>query len=168
VRKLSFKVLLLIGVPLIVFAHRVDLFPNLEGNKLEIWGYFSDGTPAQGADVKIYSSNGSLIFEGKTDKEGHLIWQIPKGISKIKIVLYAGLGHKAETTVVINKNETALNGKTATTNTETKPASSTHEVANIGKPKEHIPWFKAFCGVGWILGIFGLWNFFTTWRSKKS
>ena len=166
-RKLIFKSFLLIGTPFIVFAHRVDLFPNLEGNKLEIWGYFSDGTPAKGADIKIYSSNGSLIFEGKTDKEGHLIWQVPKGVSKIKVVLYAGLGHKAETTLVINQKQTTANGgATAQQGQNTAPA--TNEISSGGKPKESTPWFKAFCGVGWILGIFGLWNFFTTWRSKKS
>ncbi len=158
--KLSFAVLL----PFLLFAHRVDIFTDIQNGQLEVWGYFSDGTPAKNADVKVYNSQGKLLFEGKTNNEGQLVWKLPQGVKRLKVVLYAGLGHKAETTLTVKNNiePNQGEGKTTTRQMESSKSENPKPVAvHTLNPqsREHIPWGKTFCGIGWILGIFGIWNF---------
>ena len=79
-----------------LYAHRVDIFPYIEGNKLVVECYFSDGTPAKNCKVEIYKGK-EKILEGKTDNEGIASFPIDKIKGEVKIVLIAGMGHRAET-----------------------------------------------------------------------
>ena len=167
--KLSFAVLL----PFLLFAHRVDIFTDIQNGQLEVWGYFSDGTPAKNADVKVYNSQGKLLFEGKTNKEGQLTWKLPQGVKSLKIVLYAGLGHKAEATLTVKNNIEPNQGESKTTSQQMGNSKSENPkpvTVHTLNPQsmEHTPWKKAFCGIGWILGIFGIWNFLYFRKKTKT
>ena len=164
--------------PLIVFAHRVDVYAEYYGGKIDVFGYFPDGTPAKNADVKLYSPDGKLLFEGKTDKSGRIEIPPPKGVKEVKIVLYAGLGHKAETILVLPNNQTTtgkLNNQT-TQSGEDKTnlqGEKTHNQPRKGenppppKLKPAFTWREVFCGFGWIFGIFGLLTFVKCRKTKS-
>jgi len=214
------------------FAHRVSIFVNQEGNKVIGYAYFADGSPAKHSKVEVYGGNGLLIFKGKTDKNGLFEFQVPQGVSELKVVLYAGLGHKAVQTLKVsagtqpaelsnsqnstpaaqNRSETprgqnfeieipagvetvVITVKTRggdeekiilrvspnTTNTagekaETKfPNQKTNKTTEkeLQKIKKEIaketafPWQSIFCGIGWILGIFGILSFIYGGRTRK-
>ena len=164
--------------PLIVFAHRVDVYAEYYNGTIDIFGYFSDGTPAKGADVKLYSPEGKLLFEGKTDQNGRIEIPPPKGVKEVKIVLYGGLGHKAETTLVLPNNQTAKSGasNTSTQSEEKTTNLQGEEIHNQPQKGENPPppklkpaytWREIFCGFGWIFGIFGLLAFVKCRKTKS-
>jgi len=156
------RLLLLTLFPLIVFAHRVDVYAEYYDGKIDIFGYFPDGTPARHADVKLYAPDGKLLFEGKTDQNGRIEIPPPKGVNEVKIVLYAGLGHKAETTLSLNSSsnpqEEGQNSQPAEANNRTATGKEENPPPPHLKPA--FTWREVFCGFGWILGIFGLLAFF--------
>ncbi len=215
------------------FAHKVSIFLDKEGGTVDVYGYFSDGTPAKNSPVEVYdASSGKLLLKGKTDENGLFEFQIPKGVSELKVALYAGLGHKAVQTLKVSagaqppepsesENLTAVQNKTPTlrgqnfeveipagveavvltvktrgggeekitlrvspnaTNTSgvktqsqpPKPHSNkTAEEEELQKIRKEVaketafPWQKVFCGIGWILGIFGILSFIYGGRTRK-
>ena len=153
------RFLLLVAFPLVIFAHRVDLYAEFNNGTLEVFGYFPDGTPAKGADVKVFTPDGELIYEGKTDQGGWLKIPLTRKVERVKVVLYACLGHKAQTTVVINPS--AANGANQIKNTQSEPPRENFQ--------SHPPfgWKEIFCGLGWIFGIFGILNFFYGFKRGK-
>jgi len=162
------KFLILLLLPLLVYAHRVDVYAEYYNGKIDIFGYFSDGTPAKHADVKLYSPNGKLLFEGKTDQNGRLEVPPPKGVKEVKIVLYAGLGHKAETVLSLS-NQTAQETASEVQTSKTERSNQTQRGENPPKPhlKPAFTWKEIFCGFGWILGIFGLIGFLKCRKSNS-
>ena len=173
------RLLLLTLFPLLVFAHRVDVYAEYYGGKIDVFGYFPDGTPAKHADVKLYSPDGKLLFEGKTDQSGRIEIPPPKGVSKVKIVLYAGLGHKAETTLALPNNQTTkseINNQTTQSeegNNNLQVEKNNNNPQNGENPpppklKPAFTWREVFCGFGWILGIFGLLAFLKCRKPKSS
>jgi len=217
----------LLGLSSLSFAHKVSIFLDKEGNKVAVYGYFSDGTPAKKSEVEVYDANsGKLLIKGRTDEEGLFNFQIPKGVSKLRVVLYAGLGHKAVQTITVSQPQAAKGGETAAANEnataktlsggnyeiqipsgvesitlvvksangqteriilrvskgkipaeggqvnkrvnkQSNPQNEnrTSEKAELQKIKRVVsketsfPWMKVFCGIGWILGIFGILSF---------
>jgi len=159
------RVLLLFIFSLFVYAHRVDVYAEYYNGKIDVFGYFSDGTPTKNADVKIFSPDGKLLFEGKTDKSGRIEINPPKGVNQIKIVLYAGLGHKAETTLILKNPEV----QSSQSRSEVVK-NGTSKTENPPKPrlKESFTWRDIFCGFGWILGLFGILGFFKCRRKWEN
>ncbi|MCD6407612.1 hypothetical protein J7L87_01000 [bacterium] len=87
-----------------LYAHRVDIFPYIEGNKLMVECYFSDGTPAKNCKVEIYKGKEKILV-GKTDNEGIASFPIDKIKGEVKIVLVAGMGHRAKTIYRMEEEE---------------------------------------------------------------
>ncbi len=109
-------------------AHRINIFATYENGILQGEVFFNDGKPARSAKVEIITPY--RTFSTKTDTEGRFSISLPQGFPELKIVAYAGMGHRAETIV-----------KSA----GPSPPS----------PKP-VPWQDIFCGLGYIVGIFGL------------
>lgn len=84
-------VILLFSGP--ALAHKVSLFAYAEGGKIYTESYFSDGKAVAGGKVMVYDSQNQLLFEGVTDKDGVLSFDIPK-VDDLNIVLNATMGHK--------------------------------------------------------------------------
>ena len=93
---------ILIGfLPSVVLAHRVNIFAEVDAGVVNINCYYSKGEKVHDGKIKILEArNGSLIYKGTTDKNGFLSFTIPeivvKDNSDIKIILDAGMGHRAE------------------------------------------------------------------------
>jgi nickel transport protein len=83
-------------------AHKVNLFAYVEGDKVVVEGYFSAKSKAQDCVVEVYDEIGKKIHEGKTDQNGvysFKLAELPPFTGALKIVLEAGMGHKAEYTL---------------------------------------------------------------------
>lgn len=79
-------------------AHKVNLFANVEGDRISVEGYFNDGKRAQNSNVTVFGPDGAKLVEGKTDDNGMFSFVIPQR-TDLRISLYAGMGHRAEYTV---------------------------------------------------------------------
>jgi nickel transport protein len=77
------------------YAHKVNMFAYVEGNKVMMEGYFSDGNKPMNCDVTVTDSNGKMLLKGLTDKEGKFSFNIPE-ITDLHVVLNAGMGHRAQ------------------------------------------------------------------------
>jgi nickel transport protein len=93
-------VLLLVSSP--VFAHKVNMFAYVEGNKVMMEGYFADGNKPMNCEVIVTNPDKKVLVKGLTDNEGKFSFDIPE-ITDLKIALIAGMGHRAE--YVISRSE---------------------------------------------------------------
>jgi nickel transport protein len=118
-----FFLLLLMLTTVPAYAHKVNMFAYVEGNKVMMEGYFSDGNKPMNCEVTVTNPNGKMLLKGLTDKEGKFSFNIPE-ITDLHVVLNAGMGHRAQ--YVISRAE--LTG--AQPNTGGDQASST------SKPEE--------------------------------
>ncbi len=84
------------------WAHKVNVFAYVEGDKVVVEGYFSGNIKAQNSAVEVLDSDGKKILEGKTDDKGIYSFKLadlPPLKGDIKIVLEAGMGHRADFTL---------------------------------------------------------------------
>jgi len=84
------------------WAHKVNLFAYVEGDKVFVEGYFSKSRKAMDCPVVVYDAQGRKIHEGRTDKEGKYAFksaELPPHDGDLKVVLIAGQGHQAEYTL---------------------------------------------------------------------
>jgi nickel transport protein len=101
--QISLIILLLASILVISFnlralAHKVIIFAWAEGNSVFTESKFSGGKKATGAQVLVFDREGKQLLEGKTDHNGEFSFKIPK-LTDLRIVLDAGMGHKAEWTI---------------------------------------------------------------------
>lgn len=83
-------------------AHKVNVFAYVEGKRLVVEGYFSGNVKAQDCLVQVLDATGKKIHEGKTDQKGIYslkLADLPPFSGGLRIVLEAGMGHKAEYTL---------------------------------------------------------------------
>ena len=79
-------------------AHRATVFAWVEGDTVHVIGKFSGGRKSKNALIEVYDAKGNLLHTGNTDSEGKMVFKAPEK-SDLKIVLRAGMGHRAEWTV---------------------------------------------------------------------
>jgi len=96
-KKRAYVFMVLLGISL-VHAHRVNIFTQTQGDKIVCQCFYNDGKPVHDQGIQVRTSNGTVIAEGKTDDEGMYSFA-PSVREDLKIVLNAGMGHTAETTV---------------------------------------------------------------------
>jgi nickel transport protein len=83
-------------------AHKVNVFAYVEGDKVVVQGYFSGNAKAMDCPVEVYDEGGKKVHEGKTDRKGEYSFKLadlPAFSGSLRIVLEAGMGHKAECTL---------------------------------------------------------------------
>ncbi len=83
-------------------AHKVNVFAYVEGDRVVVEGYFGGNVKAQDCPVEVFDQGGQKIHEGKTDKKGIYSFKLadlPAFSGSLKVVLVAGMGHKAEYTL---------------------------------------------------------------------
>jgi len=160
--------LLLMAVLLLLpargFAHKISAFVDVEGNTVELSSYFSDGTPVKKGEVKVYNSEGRLVFQGKTDENGEIHFKLKKP-GKYRAVVIAELGHRTEATFSIGKEEkerkeipekgscVSSQELRQVVREELKPIRE--ELLKIEEENARISFKDVIGGIGWILGIFG-------------
>ena len=80
------------------WGHKVNVFAYVQGDKVVVEGYFSGNVKAQDSSVEVFDSDGKKILQGKTDTNGMYFFRLadlPSITGAMKIVLDAGMGHKA-------------------------------------------------------------------------
>lgn len=83
-------------------AHKVNVFAYVEGDTVVVEGYFSGNAKAMDCPVEVFDAGGKKVHEGKTDRKGGYSFRLadlPAFSGGLRIVLEAGMGHKAECTL---------------------------------------------------------------------
>jgi nickel transport protein len=79
-------------------AHRVSVFAWVQGDTVHVESKFSGGKKVKGGRIVVTDSSGVELITGKTDNSGEFSFKIPRQ-TDLKIILEAGMGHRAEWTV---------------------------------------------------------------------
>jgi nickel transport protein len=79
-------------------AHNVIVFAWVEGDTVHVESKFSGGRRPVAAPVEVYDTRGNLLLRGVTDEKGEFSFTVPKK-TEMKVVLLAGMGHKAVWTI---------------------------------------------------------------------
>lgn len=91
-----FTFLIIIMMDVSVFAHKVNIFAYVEGDKVYTESYFNDGKKCIDSKIELFDNQGNKLLEGLTDKEGEFSFEVPSEDGDLKIVLTASMGHRAE------------------------------------------------------------------------
>lgn len=117
--------LILFIMPNNVYAHKVYIFAWTEGDMIHSES-FSGDKKVKGGLIKVYDISGNLLLEGKTNTDGIFSFKDPQK-SDLKIVLEAGMGHRAE--YVFEKEEVE---QTSDMRSPVKPGESDIPTTPIG------------------------------------
>jgi len=119
-------VILGLAVSAIAEAHKVNMFAYVDGDRVFIEGYFSDGNKARNSEVAVYNEAGDKVLTGVTGEDGAYSFKIPaKGA--LRITLNAGMGHKTDYTVSADelagetKLDTSTVGDASPTDSQPRP-----------------------------------------------
>jgi nickel transport protein len=85
-------------------AHRVNLFAWVEGDTVYVESKFSGGKKVKEGKIIVTDAHGVELLTGSTDEQGEFSFKIPKK-TDLKIILLAGMGHKAEWTISVDEIE---------------------------------------------------------------
>ncbi len=123
--------ILVISNNLPALAHKVIIFAWVEGDTIFTESKFSGGKEAINSQVIVFDREGKQLLEGKTNNKGEFSFKIPK-LTDLRIVLNAGMGHKAEWTILESeiKESSGILGSRRT-------AESSQPIA-VGLSKEEI------------------------------
>ena len=178
--KIKFIFVALFILALKSYAHKVNVFAYIEGNKVHCESYYSDGSKVKEGLVEVFNKEGKKLLDGKTDAEGNFSFVVPEK-TDLKIVVNASMGHRAETT--IHETELPKIKKEIAKKQEEVKSISTEEIKKVVEEaieeKLH-PVYKMLAkqneqkgisvtevigGIGYIIGIIGIIAFFM--RKKK-
>jgi nickel transport protein len=79
-------------------AHGVSVFAWVDGDTVYVESKFSGGRKPKDALIEVVDGSGNLLLKGRTNAEGEFSFKVPQKTA-LKIVLMAGMGHRAEWTV---------------------------------------------------------------------
>jgi len=186
--------IMLIGLMLlrasVSYAHKVQMFAYPEGDRIYVEGYFPDGRKAKNSKVTVYDTEtGKVVFEGTTDREGKISFKAPEA-GKLKIVLNAGLGHRAEYTINVGDTTSSRDisqdesdnisddntGRKVSTAIDSKDLQIVVERAvgeairplmrSVAEMKGKTQLSEVIGGIGYIFGIMGIVLYFKS-RNKE-
>ena len=81
-----------------VDAHGVYLFAWVEGDTVYVESKFSGGKKVKAGKIIVTDLQGTELLKGTTNENGEFSFKVPKK-TDLKIVLLAGMAHRAEWTV---------------------------------------------------------------------
>ena len=178
-------------------AHRVIAFASYDGENVTVECYFPGGTPIKQGEIEVEDSTGKIVATGKTDQKGIFSFR-PHGIPPLSIYVEAGPGHLAKTVIdpdLSPKGETMPGAVPATEENHVNKVSRHHEkagyekgtgyhpqlsqifgairgiredVRELRKEQEKVHTRDILGGMGYILGIMGIWAFMKARRDKES
>jgi nickel transport protein len=118
-------------------AHNVTVFAWVEGDTVHVESKFSGGRKPVQSPVEVYDSQGNLLLKGLTDDNGEFSFKVPKK-TEMKIVLLAGMGHRAEWKVPLKDLEDVPTEK-ATPATAQKSAAVSPETTGSTRDTASVP-----------------------------
>lgn len=183
---LIFTFLIIIMMDVSVFAHKVNIFAYVEGEKIYTESYFNDGKKCIDSKIEVFDNQGNKLLEGLTDKEGEFSFEVPLEDENSKIVLTASMGHRAEYSIsadeirgsvglIKEENEEPVSIVfPETSSVDLKEIQSIiedtldeklkpimREIIEIKKSQEdRISPTEIIGGIGYIIGIFGIAAYF--------
>jgi nickel transport protein len=119
-----------------VSAHRVNLFAWVEGNTVFVECKWPDGKRVTEGTIRVLDAAGAELLTGKTDEQGNFSFKVPKQ-EDLKIVLEAGMGHRAEWTV--RKEDLAASAKSESKAPATAPGQSPKSEPQPTTVREVVP-----------------------------
>jgi nickel transport protein len=180
---LIFTFLIIIMINISVFAHKVIIFAYVEGDIVYTESYFSDGKKCMNSKIEVFNNRGDKLLEGLTNGEGEFSFEVPSEDGDLKIVLTAGMGHRAEYSISADE----IRGSTGLIKEESEepvsivsPETSSVDLKEIQsiiedtldeklKPimreikksqEDKISPTEIIGGIGYIIGIFGIIAYF--------
>jgi nickel transport protein len=132
-------IFLIIFLPLKSYAHRINLFVDQVGSRLEVAGFFPDGSPCKSCEIEVLDKGGRVLHTTKTDDLGKATLFIQEA-GNLKVVLRAGEGHRAEKEIKVDlpKRETQVSPKPRESSKGKTDASETQlgkDTINISEEK---------------------------------
>ena len=98
--------------PTPALAHKVSLFATVEGDSVRAEAYFADGSPCAKAVVTVFDAAGEELASKETDSLGQTAFAKLSN-EALKLVVYAGMGHRAEFGLTAEELGSASEGDTA-------------------------------------------------------
>jgi nickel transport protein len=186
---LIFIFLIIIMMDVLVFAHKVNIFAYVEGDKVYTESYFNDGKKCIDSKIEAFDNQGNKLLEGLTDEEGMFSFEVPPEDvidEDLKVVLIASMGHRAEYIIPANElrgvaglikekieePESAVSPEVSSLDLkeiqsliedalDEKLKPIMREVREIKKSQEErISPTEIIGGIGYIVGIFGIIAYF--------
>jgi nickel transport protein len=182
--KIFFLILVLSSL---LAAHRVNIFAQVERDSIIGQCYYNDGAPVRQQKVEIFRLSGERLMELQTDSAGNFRFAPPVK-EDLKIVLYAGMGHRSETIVAAADLPEMKKPRTEKPKNPQKPVVTDTEESRVDeerlrkiiedtveekfnalrelivKQQRSTSLITIIGGIGYIFGIFGLLFFF---RNRK-
>ena len=87
-------------------AHRVNIFAWWDGSAVQTESYFASGNKAINAKVEMKNAENNTVATCMTDSQGRCVLAA-KEPGRYRITIYAGMGHKADTELIIGKDKRA-------------------------------------------------------------
>lgn len=162
------RALIIFLLPIFIYAHSLSVTSSYENNELFIESFFGDGNPCKGCNFVVKKDEKEL-YKGSLDNEGVFEDEV-KLETPFDVHVNGGMGHWADVSIEGNEmgeESEVVNSTNATMNSidETKIRQIIRSELNkqnskieimIEKNKSNTE--KMLIGLGYILGIFGLWQ----------
>jgi len=147
--------LLILFLPLFLFAHKVNLLLDFEEDNLYINSYFANAKPCINCKFKIEADN-ILVFEGNLDNKGE--YKYKTDLKDIKVTIDAGAGHIVSKNITRDKNiEHSIKNSSNTTEfnkLQEENLALKHEIKLLKEQLDYFEIFKIFFGLLLIAIIF--------------
>ena len=170
------KALVFFLFPIFIYAHSVSVTASYENKELFIESFYGDGNPCKGCVFRVKKENIEL-YKGKLDDEG-VFEQIVKLETPFNIHINGGMGHWADVVVEGNEmgEEPKMSNSTNTMNNSIDEIKIRQIIrSELNKQNTKIESLieknkstteKMLVGLGYILGIFGLWQLMLRKKEK--
>lgn len=84
-------------------AHDLNFECTVQGDKLTVKAYFTDGARAAASNVKLIDANGKVLQSGVADDDGR--WTCPRPPEGVyRVVVDAGQGHRKQHQVTVPRD----------------------------------------------------------------
>ena len=182
---------IIVALPMVsqVWAHKVNVFAWVEGDTVFVEGYFPGGKKSQNSLVEVFNPAGTKLLEGRTNEKGEFSFKVPER-TDLKIVLTASMGHKNDFIVPASHFQEGESSSSipAQSLAESAKDSSAHPadlsqleemidraldrklapvIKLIRDTRKEVPSITEIVGgIGYIVGLFGVFMYFKS-RKKK-
>lgn len=186
----AFALILLLLISPSAYAHRVYVFAWIEGEMVHTESYLGGKKRAADGKIQVFDLSGARLVEGRTNEKGEFSFQIPKR-EDLRIVLEAGMGHRAEYLLRVSEVETPGDSSPKVrTGHQAMPQPPSVQIDRaeirevveevldakmepvlkelVHMRKERGPGFREImAGIGYIFGIMGLVLYFRARKGQK-
>ncbi|MFP3867612.1 MAG: hypothetical protein ACLFUU_05545 [Desulfobacteraceae bacterium] len=171
-------------------AHQMLVFAYSEGDTIHTESKFAPDTPVPQGEVQVLErETGKVLLTGQTDDQGKFSFKIPAEAAAqkmdLEIVVEGGMGHQGTWLLradsYLPEAKTAAPAPAASSPLVSDPQAVSQEALDQALERHLAPIKKELAeltihrtslpdiigGIGYIIGIFGLWAYFQARRKKN-